>query len=82
MGGGRAGRPRHSRIARVVSGGWIAARILNGLALQLGHSKTSISKTRFMSSGHEYLLGWTAEERTVSAFGLELSRSDGAFGES
>ena len=27
-GGGRAGSPRHSRIASAVSGGWIAARIL------------------------------------------------------
>ena len=49
IGGARDGRPRHSRIARVVSGGWIAARILMG-PWQTGHSRTSTANTRLMSS--------------------------------
>ena len=49
-GGARVGSPSEFRIARVVVGGWIAARMRIGPALQLEHSITSISKTRCMSS--------------------------------
>jgi hypothetical protein len=75
MGGARLGRSRHSSIASVVTGGCMAARILIGLARQWGHSRTSISKTRFINSGHEYLLGWVAAQavsRLASAAGISI----------
>lgn len=45
VGGGRDGRPRQSRMARVVSGGWMAARMCSGPP-QAGHSRMSMVKTR------------------------------------
>ena len=50
-GGARVGKPRHSRIAVVASGGWISARIRIA-APQCAQRSTSIAKTRCMSSGH------------------------------
>jgi len=50
-GGAREGSARHSRIACVVSGGWIAARIRVRLP-QRGHSRTSTAKTRRRRSAH------------------------------
>ena len=47
-GGARLGRPIQSRIFRVLTGGWISARI-RSRPLQSGHFKTSISKTRAIS---------------------------------
>ena len=45
VGGARDGRPRHSRMARVATGGWIAARI-RMRPPQSGHSRTSTANTR------------------------------------
>ena len=50
IGGARADSPNEFKIAWVVVGGWIAARIRMGLAAQRGQRKTSISKTRRISS--------------------------------
>jgi hypothetical protein len=45
IGGGLEGRPRQSRILRIASGGWIAARILMR-APHRAHAKTGTEKTR------------------------------------
>ena len=50
IGGARAGNPSDFRIAWVVSGGWIAARMRIGLALQRGHFSASIWNTRLIHS--------------------------------
>jgi hypothetical protein len=46
----------------VVSGSWIAARIRIG-PRQRGHSRTSIAKTRFISSAHASRLALAASGR-------------------
>jgi hypothetical protein len=51
IGGARVGNPSDFKIACVVVGGWIAARIRMGLAVQRGQRRTSISKTRRINSG-------------------------------
>ncbi len=45
-------QPGRSRILRVVSGGWICARIFIG-PWQRGRSSTSIANTRRIDSPHE-----------------------------
>lgn len=50
--GGRAERPRHSRIARAVSGGLIAAR-MRIEEQHRGHSRTSLATTRSIDSAKE-----------------------------
>jgi hypothetical protein len=50
MGGARVGNPNDFRIAWAIVGGWIAARMRIGLALQRGQRRTSISKTRLINS--------------------------------
>jgi len=47
--GAREGRPRHSSIARIASGAWMAARI-RIRPRQRGHSTTSTAHTRCISS--------------------------------
>jgi len=49
MGGAREGNPRHSRIARIAAGEWMAATILMR-PRQRGHSSTSMAKTLRISS--------------------------------
>ncbi len=51
-GGARLGRPMHSRIFRVLTGGWIAAKIFRG-PLQSGHFKTSNSNTLAINEAQE-----------------------------
>src|SRR5438093_12503326 len=46
MGAAREGNPRHSRMRRVASGGWMAARSRIG-PWQRGHSKTSNAQEQF-----------------------------------
>ena len=55
-GGGRAGKPMHSRILRTTTGSVTVAMILKRLA-HLGHSKTSAAKTRLSNSAHDSLGG-------------------------
>ena len=57
----RTGRPLQARIADVVSGGWIIARIRIG-PRQRGHSRASIAKTRFISSAHASHLALAASD--------------------
>ncbi len=50
-GGARDGKSRHFRIFSIVSGEWISARI-RMRPRQRGHSSTSKTHTRFISSAH------------------------------
>jgi four helix bundle protein len=60
MGGGREGRPRQSRIFRIVSGGWIAYTILIR-PKQLGHSKTSACCSRNRPLTYPLMTMWSKQ---------------------
>jgi class 3 adenylate cyclase len=71
VGGARVGRFRQARIAAVVSGGWITAR-MRIAPRQRGHSRTSTAKTRRRSSGQASRLGRgrAGSARSPSSAGL------------
>ena len=72
-----------ARIADVVAGGWIVARMRIG-PRQRGHSSTSIAKTRFISSAHASRLtleasGWAGApaRETGMTDGLAINSHSG-----